>query len=196
MASSRLAMIFDTSEEYGIDILSFVDNHPEFNRFLPIVSLTTGPTDLSFKSSKEALKYYVCFAGVNTRYGEVLWNKVQQGDYSTLKSKLNTITAIDQLDENASIDSIDIKGVGPGCKTFAKQHVLNDYKNATYESDRIFRKGIQIIYNLDHFPTIREVKSITSTWEKDLKYIGTMFSFQAVHYGQNILDENQCYTEL
>jgi hypothetical protein len=181
----RLMAIFELDQAYGLDIVTFISHQAEFEPYLRYVSLTKQAENVTQFTGdvRESLRYYVCFAGVRTAYGQQLYEMVKVGDYSHLKSKLPTIQAIDALPPIttvAQIDALNIKGVGPGAKTFAKE-ALGDISNTVYPTDLIFRKGLAKIYGLATVPTVAAATNIVKTWTGPL-YVGTMFAFQAANY--------------
>lgn len=179
----RLKHILSIDRKYGNDIIEFLTQNPIFVDYLKVIPFSPR-SSTKHTSVKDAIKYYVCHAGVRNDYGDRLFSEVKRGCYDNLKSKLATILEIDKLPDiksSADVDSIQIKGVGPGCKTYIKHNLFNDFENATYETDLIFRKGLSKIYKLPGVCTVTEAKRITKTWTGP-KYVGTVLCFQAHHY--------------
>ena len=180
----RLQYIANTNPQYAEDIQQFLIYNPEFGYMLPYVSLThRAPHPRNVESAKDCLKYYVCNAGVRADYGEQLAQDVLKGDYSRLGSKLSTIKAIDGMEQpivSADIDKINIKGIGPGCKTFVKQMYFNDNNDVSYCTDITFRKGLAKIYKRE-LVSVKEAERLVSGWQGQ-KYVGSMFVAQAYSY--------------
>ncbi len=176
----RLELVFSLDPNYAADVVTFVGQNPVFYRFLSLLSLTSRAVLPHFPTAKDALKYYVCFAGVRTAYGHQCWGQVQHHDYTHLKSKrviIETIDTIPDITSSEMVDMISIKGVGPGAKTFVKENVFGDRQHAIYPTDLTFRKGLAVIYELPKPPSVTEATRLCESW-KGPKYVGSMFAFQ------------------
>ena len=95
------------------------------------------------KSIKEILIYYVCFMGVNSKYGSKIYQSVRFGQLDVLTVKKRTIIdEINRLPEITDLEifnTIKIKGIGEGGMDFVREYYFK-VGGITYPTDRVFRK--------------------------------------------------------
>lgn len=180
----RLSFILKINPSWGLAIQEFVMLNPEFGPFLKYAALKgTADVPEELKTIRDMLLYYVSFAGVNTSYGQKAWQWVKTGQLDKLTPKkrsiIENILALPTITTIKEFDKIDIKGVGEGAQTFVRQFYFND-TNIIYPTDRIFQKGMCLIYHLDKV-SVGEAKHLANQW-KGQKSVGSMFCFQAANY--------------
>ena len=180
----RLELILGSSPQWGAAIVDFLINNPEFRPYLKYVAIDEKvEIPSSVVSIKDMLLYYACCAGVNANYGIQAYEWVCQGLLDKLTTKKRaTIDLINQLPTittKEEFEHIKIKGVGDGAMTFVRQNYFND-KDIIYPTDRIFQRGIAMIYGLDTV-TVASARDKANLW-KGQKSVGSMFCFQVANY--------------
>jgi hypothetical protein len=171
-------------------VKEFVQYNPIFYPWIKYTAATPNPTipEEALKNIRDTFLYYVSYAGVNTNYGDKVWEWVKKGELHALTEKKRTViqsilTSIPEDDSVITVEQINklkISGVGEGAKSFVRQ--FHFHTQESYETDRIFLSGLKKIYNLDKKPTTKEARKITSEWIGN-KQIGTSFCFQVANYG-------------
>ncbi len=183
----RLDYIFNTCPEWGLIIIDFINQNPEFEPYLKYVTLNQFHSKpFGCITIKDLMCYYVSFAGVNANYGQKVFNWVRSNQLQNLTEKkrliIESINRLPEINTRQQFDNLPkIKGVGEGCISFIYEEYFHDI-NSTYPTDRVFQHGLKIIYQLSTI-TISDAKNLISQW-KGLKSVGTMFCFQVANYAK------------
>jgi predicted nucleotidyltransferase len=186
---ARLNLIKSIDPEWANMIMSFVDKFPEFYPYIYMAAITRKAVfDVKLNTVKEMLIYYVCHAGVKNSYGDMLWEKVKEKDYTKIPlKKKETILEILKLNEKdlstpEAIEKINISGVGYGAKKFVLSQRFDDLNTIDY-TDRIFQNGLIKLYSLPKRPTPTQARKLTERWkETGIAGVGNMFVFAISHY--------------
>lgn len=194
-SSIRLSFIAETNPEWFSYIMNFVEKNPVFSPYLYMAVLEpTNQCHENFPNSvKQAVLYYICFAGVRANFGEKLWLTVKD---LTTKEQVLASTAISpkkkqylsaaiELPDNFSIEQLKttkIAGIGVSGIAFITRNFSNVIADDLVEyTDIQILGGIQKIYQLPTRPTPKQALEIVKTW-KGPKSVGNMFCNQAFHY--------------
>lgn len=137
-SSIRLSFIAETNPEWFSYIMDFVEKNPVFSPYLYMAALEpTNQRHENFPNSvKQAVLYYICFAGVRANFGEKLWLTVKD---LTTKEQVLASTAISpkkkqylsaaiELPDNFSIEQLKttkIAGIGVSGIAFITRNFSN-----------------------------------------------------------------------
>lgn len=197
MTEQRISAIMQSNPEWGHMIIDFVHRNPIFAKYLPIVAMQNKCTVDDTKSVRDCILRYICYAGVNTRYGDICWDivkhaqteqELRQSDIS-IRKKEYLLKAFN-LSKDFTLEDMKktkIPGFGPGGQAHVTAHCANlstACESVEY-TDRIFQSGLQRIYGLPKRPSAEESHKLVETWGR-YKAVGNTFCFQVHHYGNVI----------
>jgi hypothetical protein len=206
----RLTVIMEINLKYGIEILEFMNNNPEFLVIGHLISLTEYPVNYNKNKHEpynpdtpfgvfEHLVYYIANAGVNANYSNKQWGILRNYirthknltniNYDNIQPKKVKVyrdlcQLIDKEPYDLTIDEalkICEKLKGVGDGCITHLQLFFD-KPITLPnySDIGFQKGFMKFYKLDKRPTKKQVFEVTKTWS-NIK-IGNSLMMQAYHY--------------
>ncbi len=190
----RMQMISEINPIWAVYITEFIANNQQFAPYLYLASLTDKPVDHQHMPTtvKQAILYYICFAGVNSNYGQKCWLQVK--DMKTaediLHSKLSNkkkeyLSKAILLKDDLSLEEfvkMKISGIGIGGINYIKRQFSEVIEKDLVEyTDIGIQKGMQIIYNLDKRPTPTQARKIAESWG-EYSSVGHMFCNQVYHY--------------
>ena len=145
------------------------------------------------KTVKEAILYYICFAGVRRTFGEKLWEHIrglttkQQVLDSRIISpkKKEYLSKAIELDNSFSLEEFNrtkIAGIGVSGIAFINKNFAEAIVSEHVEyTDIGVLGGLQKIYKLKSRPTPKEALVIINTWGPN-KSVGNMFCSQVFNY--------------
>lgn len=191
----RLNYIAETNPEWFSYIMDFVESNNEFLPYLYMAAIQ--PTNQKHEffptTVKQAILYYICYAGVRSEFGQKLWLIVKD---LTTKEQVLASTVISpkkkeylsqaiQIKDDFSIDQLKttkIAGIGVSGIAFIHKNFSSEIASDLVEyTDIGVLGGLQKIYKLASRPSPKEALEIISKW-KGKKSVGNMFCTQVYHY--------------
>ena len=192
---TRLSYIAQKNPEWFRFIMDFVEKNPEFMPYLYMSAIE--PTNQKHehfpKTAKQAILYYICFAGVRANFGQKLWlivkdlktkDQVLESKVISAKKKQYLSSAIELSDDFSleQLKSTKIAGIGVSGIAFITRNFSEIVADDLVEyTDIGILGGIQKIYKLQTRPTPKQALEIINKWQGS-KSVGNMFCNQAFHY--------------
>jgi hypothetical protein len=176
--SNRLLTISQIDPEWACMIYEFVSSHPEFEPYIYLAPITRKPvSNYNFSTIREAIFFYICFAGVYRNNANMYWTQVQkiktidELESSSLppkkKSYLKEAWTLSETLTLTEFKNMKIKGIGISGITFIIRYFstdINEYMNLTEHTDTGLLKGLQFVYQLEKQPTPTQAKKIIDKW--------------------------------
>jgi len=191
----RLNYIANTNPEWFSHIMDFLENNNEFLPYSHLVALE--PTNAKHEhfptTIKQAILYYICFAGVRSEFGQKLWLTVrdmatkEQVLFSTVISakKKEYLSKAIQIQDDFTLEMLKntkIAGIGVSGIAFIHKNFSGEAASDLVEyTDIGILSGLQKVYKLATRPTPKEALAIVNKW-KGKKSVGNMFCSQVYHY--------------
>jgi len=202
---NRLHIINFINPSWYKQITEFLNDHPTFNKLIPIVALDEYPTGFNKNPHEtdedaprnifETLIYGLAHAGVDIDYGKSQYLKIvdylRQIDTYTKNMEFPfDVEDIKRKTYSELINTLLDSNIGITEMTYEQLHVVENVWGMGESTitllhipfgDKQFKRGMQMFYELETSDK-ETLKEKTDTWKN--KKVGLMFIIQYAHYSE------------